>query len=203
MANQKISKSVGQRSHRIGRALSKFIVFVGIVLALGALVALWRYCECNTGPRSGCVVDARSGEPIQGAIVSCAWYTAGWFGAVGKSWFASYEAITDENGCYYIPNQHTSVFPIFEEIGTEQLIVYRDGYGAYIFEGFTDGSSLYATTWGGVRQEYRKEGNVAAIALLADPGSAEELAAHIEHYLHYVKAPKLRGAIERARNSEL
>jgi len=83
----------------------------------------------TTGVRTGRVTDAITGKPIEGAIVVCNWkiteFGTDRFGAV-------YEAITDKDGKYTIPNQSVDLeHSLFSLLTPEQMIVYKLGYVWY------------------------------------------------------------------------
>ena len=82
------------------------LIVVGVVIVVGFLTLFtW------TGSRSGQVVNAVTGKPIEGAIVDFTWNWGGFFG-IGGGTAVSYETITDNKGYYYVPNHFRIV--IFE-----------------------------------------------------------------------------------------
>lgn len=103
-----------------------------IVLLTVLVLFAWVYYKWNfTGSRSGKVVDAKTGEPIEGAVVCMQWSGGGFFGIVASGCIALYETKTDKKGRYYIPSQRLSLWSWFKSSGKEAAMVYKDGYNAY------------------------------------------------------------------------
>ncbi len=92
---------------------------------------LWWYCRNHTLPRSGQVIDAETGKPIEGAIVCMQWKTGGFLGVAGPSFAALYETKTDSQGKYYVPSQHLKRRIWLEGVDDEEVLVYKDGYEGY------------------------------------------------------------------------
>src|SRR5688500_1538920 len=72
-----------------------------LVTASGCCPIAWQ------GPYEGRITDAKTGKPIQGAVIGAFWYRSGpW---LGHDWGAAYdgqEAVTDEDGVFYLPGIH-------------------------------------------------------------------------------------------------
>jgi hypothetical protein len=104
------------------------LLLLVIILVLGGL---WYYCKNYTGSRSGRVLDAETGKPIEGAIVCMQWNTGGFLAVVGSSCAALYETKTDSLGRYYIPSQRVERHMWVESVHDEEAVIYKDGYGGY------------------------------------------------------------------------
>ncbi|MHC4259617.1 MAG: hypothetical protein ACYSTF_04300 [Planctomycetota bacterium] len=78
-------------------------IILGIVL-LGAAYPLYDFYHPRIGSRSGRVVDAVTGELIEGTVVNYLWRFGGFLGVVDEKVAASYETVTDEDGKYFIPS---------------------------------------------------------------------------------------------------
>lgn len=133
-----------------------------ISLCFLLLLGGWWYYERNyTGRRSGWVVDALTGEPVEGAVVCMQWKTRGFMMMGAGRCAALYETKTDAHGRYYVPNQR------FEgkqrNIHNEDVMIYKDGYSGYkVYSNRYEriGSSIAA---GAEDQPYRKKRNIVRL----------------------------------------
>ena len=116
------------------RNITIFIIVGAIIVSFplacfsGSLLYFW-YRETNTGSFSGRVIDAVTGEPIEGAVVTYSWKYSGF---LETSWAASYETLTDKQGKYFIPNQRIKRDTIL--LGTlqpESVLIYKNNYAVY------------------------------------------------------------------------
>lgn len=110
--------------------------FIIIVVILGVVLCLFPfwYRQHFTGSRNGKVIDAVTGEPIEGAVVNYAWHVSGFLeGAIGGGCTgAFYETRTNEKGEYYIPNQRVKRRNMLNlTLDPEHVVVYKDGYAVY------------------------------------------------------------------------
>ena len=101
------------------------------VLIVVLLVPLLVSGGCYTGSRSGQVLDAETGKPIDGAVVSMQWNTGGFLAVVGGSCAALYETQTDSMGKYYVPSQRLEKRMWLESVHDENVVIYKDGYEGY------------------------------------------------------------------------
>lgn len=105
------------------------IVCFPIACLSGSLLYFW-YHETHTGSFSGRVIDAVTGEPIEGAVVTYSWKYSGF---LETSSAASYETVTHKDGKYFIPNQRVKRDTIL--LGTlqpESVLIYKNNYAVYI-----------------------------------------------------------------------
>ena len=112
---------------------SKIIVYV-LLIAVLAYLAHTLYYAYNTGSRSGRVIDAETGKPIEGAVVNYTCTTVAFMsgGEGGRGRAAFYETVTDKEGKYYVPNQWIKrKIVFFETLEPDGVVVYKDGYAAY------------------------------------------------------------------------
>jgi hypothetical protein len=132
-----------------------------ISLSIALLVGgLWYYNHDYTGSRSGRVVDAVTGEPIEGAVVCMHWNTGGFFTVAGGVRAAGYETRTDAKGRYYVPNQRLRRFFWFESVGQE-VLVYRSGYCGY--KVYRNEAAGYSFGKASENQPYRPKRNLVRL----------------------------------------
>lgn len=138
----------------------KKLIILLVVLTLGGW---WFYNHYYTGSRSGKVVDAATGQPIEGAVVCMQWCTGGFMTVVGGSGSAFYETKTDEKGRYRIPSLHVSRPLFFERVHDENVLIYKDEYSAYEVSG-TDYKPVGRSFASGTEnQPYRKKRNLVRL----------------------------------------
>jgi len=87
----------------------------------------------HTGIRSGRVVDAVTGEPIEGAVVVFKWnIIKGVIERQTTIFGPVYETTTDKKGKYFIPSQSIKTkADWYPELDSEDVIVYKFGYVTY------------------------------------------------------------------------
>lgn len=132
--------------------LITFIIIIVIMILLGCTSAI-RY----DGPYEGRVINADTGEPIEGVVVLGKWsrehITPG--GAVSE-YYDAREAVTDKNGEFYIPGQGLLVA---SNVTPMNVLIFKAGY------------EYLETTWLGLKvdgilkQRVKWEGNKAIIPL--------------------------------------
>ena len=109
-----------------------YLVLLAFIAPIAILLGRSLYYAYNTGPRSGQVVDAESGQPIEGTVVVFQWCTRGSWGLSQFFLSAEYETTTDKQGRYYIPNQSAERETLFmESLQPETVVVFKHGYAAY------------------------------------------------------------------------
>lgn len=116
--------------------------------------AIFRY----DGPYEGKVVDAGTGEPIQGAVVLGVWYrihpnVAGW----NSEFYDAVETLTDKKGEFHIKGLGPLFMSNIEEM---TIVIFKAGY-----------EHLGHSLWGSLKIDYilkkkiRWDGNMAIIPL--------------------------------------
>lgn len=104
------------------------VALMAFVVLIGCLFYFW-YHQTHTGSCSGRVIDAVTGKPIEGAVVTYSWRYSGF---LEEPWATSYETITDKEGKYFIPKQRVKRDTIL--LGTlqpESVLIYKDNYAVY------------------------------------------------------------------------
>ena len=124
--------------------VGSLIVCFPIACFSGSLFYFW-YHETHTGSFSGRVIDAVTGEPIEGAVVAYNWIFGG---ILDESWAASYEILTDKDGKYFIPNQRIKRDTIFRgSLEPESVLIYKNNYAVYtLWREY--GKSTVGRSWG-------------------------------------------------------
>lgn len=106
-----------------------------ILILLALLVMVLGGCTISHefGPYSGKVVDAQTGEPIEGAVVLIGFYTKS-FSVGGPVYrFAdAFEALSDANGEFLFPPKRITLFRAMSIWDKEcSISIFKPGYGAY------------------------------------------------------------------------
>jgi hypothetical protein len=145
--------SILKKEHKMNKSvIITFIAIIVIMISLGCASAI-RY----DGPYEGRVIDADTGEPIEGVVVLGKWskeyITPG--GAVHE-YYDARETVTDKNGDFSIPGKGLL---LASNITPMDVFIFKKGY------------EYLATTWLGLkvdgilRQRVKWEGNKAIIPL--------------------------------------
>jgi hypothetical protein len=163
------------------KSLITILVIVGVLIFLtGYFISLWYYAT-HTGSRSGRVVDANTGKPIEGSIVDYTWTLSGILGDNSLAFGAFYETTTNGKGEYYIPSQRIKRRSfISESPKAEMVVIYRRGYGAYEFYGPLrdyDRNRAQSFLRPGEYQDYRKKRNLVRLYQWENGASAQQ---HLE-----------------------
>ncbi len=135
------------------------IIFVGIYLL--TLMGFWPafcYPVRYDGPYKGKIVDANTGQPIEGVVVLGVWYkelpTPA--GAV-SSYYDAMETVTDKNGEFEIPGLGLK---ILSNVTPMNVLIFKAGYehlGLWLWESFKEDEIL--------KKKVVWEGNKAVISL--------------------------------------
>jgi len=121
-----------------------------------------RTTELHTGIRSGRVVDAVTGKPIEGAIVVYIWDLACFSIEGGTVPGTEYETTTDKNGIYSIPDQTVERKPgTLCSIAPEEVIVYKLGYIRYHM--VEDRVKPFVTVLPNLKKRYRQQDNLVEL----------------------------------------
>lgn len=147
-----------------------------------------------TGIRSGRVVDATTGKPIEGAVVFYSWDITEFSMESSSRRGALYEAITDKEGKYFIPDQSIeSQTGTLANLEPEEVFVYKYGYIWYRV--FDNQTLTFLTYLPDLQQRYRKQDNVVKLQPWIDKLShAEHMGIFTSSYGFY--GTKLEKALE-------
>jgi len=109
---------------------TKIIITIIVTSLAGCLFYTW-YRATHIGSRSGRVIDAVTGEPLEGAVVNYTWAFSGFMTAPGGR-AANYETTTDKDGYYFIPNQRVAKRTLIVDIlKPESVLIYKNNYAVY------------------------------------------------------------------------
>ena len=104
-------------------SLARTIVFVAATFVAGCCPITW------DGPFEGTIVDAKTGKPIEGAVIGAFWYRRGT--AIVHDWTAPYagqDAVTDGEGKFRIDGLHAINWLPFSCIEEPSFTIYASGY---------------------------------------------------------------------------
>ncbi len=99
------------------------------------------------GPWRAQVVDAETGQPVEGAVVLAVWYRyfATIHGWGGGKYYASAEVVTSGDGRFVIGARSTFTWlPFLTTIKGPELSIFKPGYGQWRFRGTDESSGLSA-----------------------------------------------------------
>jgi hypothetical protein len=153
-----------------------------VLLLILVVLAGWYYCTSWTGPRSGQVVDAVTGQPIADAIVVYVWTLGIW---ETHRWSADFQTTTDEQGRYYIPSQflHNS-YPFFGGLEADRVVIYKCGYTSYLCKYSDTGGSCFSNSEDLRLQPYREVNNLVKIERWDENYSFSKQKERMEQTLH-------------------
>ena len=129
-----------------------------VVLALAALVMWWLRPAPISGPWRAQLVDAETGQPLEGAVVLALWdkRTFGW-PHPDRNYHDIDEVVSDKDGRVVIPARDTSSRHPFETIIGPLVTVFKPGYGDWHFQSTPDGS--VKVRW----EQFAREGVVIVV----------------------------------------
>ncbi len=150
----------------------------------------------NTGIRTGRVIDAVTGEPIQGAVILFMWDIEEFLIESHTSLGALYETTTDRDGKYLIPSQTIEIkHPQMSNLKPEEVIVYKHGYVRYrVFNSKARAFIIYLPD---LQLEYRKENNVVKLQPWTNELSHSEHIAFLTTGLSRPRGKLLQQALEK------
>jgi hypothetical protein len=114
------------------RTLRSGVVLLVLVLVLGAS-GVAGSAEA-AGPWRAQIVDAETGQPLEGVVVVASWikYTAGPAGWAGGTYYAAEEAVTGADGRFVIPAKIAfNWLPFVTEIEGPTFLFFKPGYGIW------------------------------------------------------------------------
>ena len=173
-----------------GKKRKTWIILTAVaVCILGVLFYIW-YARNHTGSRSGRVIDAVTGEPIEGAVVAYEWVYTSFFGITGEMVAARYATTTDKEGRYHVPNQRTRKRRTFLiSLKPESVLIYKDSYSVYTLR--SNYSKPREASNFGERQVYREKDNLVKLSPWQQGWSHRKHLEYIEYADAYYDSLKL------------
>ena len=115
-------------------AKEKILVIIATV-TIGCGYIVYRLRFPRTGSRSGQVIHAVTGQPIQGAVVNYVWKFMGFPFFYHEPVAGSYETTTDKTGKYFIPSQRFKRKFLLGPLKSEAVLIYKNNYAVYTKSG--------------------------------------------------------------------
>ena len=86
------------------------------------------------GPWKAQVVDAETGQPLEGVVVLMYWikYTGGPAGWAGGEFYDAEEAVTGPDGRFVVPSRWVFTLNPFKKV-TRDMVIFKPGYGRWRF----------------------------------------------------------------------
>lgn len=143
---------------------------IGILIILSVFTTPVRY----DGPYKGKVVDAETGEPIEGVVVLGVWYSTmpTPAGEVSK-YYDARETVTDSNGEFKLNGQGLL---LFSRVEPPWVTIFKAGY------------SYYSVSWRELKREMKREKGKPVIPLKRL--TMEERRRQLGHFYPPAEAPK-------------
>ena len=122
-----------------------------VTLLAGLLIGAWPEAAAGAAFR-GTVVDAETGQPLQGVVIFAAWfrrYTGIVHGWVGNDYYASEETVSGPDGKFVLKDHSTWTFlPFITKIDGPGFTIFKAGYGQWRFQGSAAWPSIQADVGG-------------------------------------------------------
>ncbi len=104
-------------------SFARTIVIVAATFVAGCCPITW------DGPFEGTIVDAKTGKPIEGAVIGAFWYRGG--PSLGHDWIEAYagqDAITDEEGKFRLEGIRGINWLPFSCVEEPNFTIFATGY---------------------------------------------------------------------------
>ena len=107
-----------------------------LVLMIVALVVsvLGPQAAVAAGPWKAQVVDAETGQPLEGVVVLMYWlkYTGSFAGWAGGEFYDAEEVVTGPDGRFVVPSRWVFTLNPFKKV-TREMVIFKPGYGHWRF----------------------------------------------------------------------
>ncbi|MGB2806773.1 MAG: carboxypeptidase-like regulatory domain-containing protein [Sedimentisphaerales bacterium] len=114
------------------KKINILIIIVILTVGIAGYLSYTWYWATHTGSRSGRIIDAVTGKPIEGVVVNYTWKFSAFMMIVYGGSHAVYETTTDKDGYYLIPNQRVKKrVSFFDGLVPETVIIYKNNYAVY------------------------------------------------------------------------
>lgn len=116
--------------------LFTFVGWCRIVLLLIVVLAvlLGPHAAGAAGPWTAQIVDAETGQPLEGVVVLMYWikYTGGPAGWAGGEFYDAEEVVTGPDGRFVVPSRWVFTLNPFKKVFRE-MVIFKPGYGQWEF----------------------------------------------------------------------
>ena len=126
----------------------KLFTFVGsrrlVLLLIVALAVLFGPRAAGAaGPWKAQIVDAETGQPLDGVVVLMYWikYTGGPAGWAGGEFYDAEEVVTGQDGRFVVPSRWIFTLNPFKKV-TREMVIFTPGYGRWRFRGAQEWEKL-------------------------------------------------------------
>ena len=144
------------------RNIKILVIIAAVTIGCGYIVYRLRFPR--TGSRSGQVIHAVTGQPIQGTVVNYTWKFMGFLFFYNEPVAGSYETTTDKTGKYFIPSQRFKRKFLLGPLLPEAVLIYKNNYAVYrVPGGFRGPRSGRSFGYPGKDQKYRKKDNIVKL----------------------------------------
>ena len=141
------------------RNIKILVIIAAVTIGCGYIVYRLRFPR--TGSRSGQVIHAVTGQPIQGAVINYVWE---FMRFPVEPVAGSYETITDKNGKYFIPSQRFKRKFLVGPLKSEAVLIYKNNYAVYtLWREYKKPTVGRSFGYPGKDQKYRKKDNIVKL----------------------------------------
>jgi hypothetical protein len=178
------------------------ILVAAVILVAVCGWGIYIFYHPRIGPRSGRVVDAETGKPIEGAVVVYVWRFSDFLTLPGGI-AAFCEIITDKDGKYFIPGRRVKKELVFEGVCPESVVIYKDNYAAYKVY-YTYGKPPVGRSFGypGEQQEYQKQDNLVRLQPWKTGQSHRDHVDYVRRTRNYQNSQLLRQELQKEKERE-
>ena len=109
-----------------------------VLIGISALASIISASAEAAGPWNARVVDAETGQPLEGVVVLVYWikYTSSWGGWAGGEFHDSEEVVTGTDGRFVIQARSTWTLLPWKKISGPEFVIFKPGYGQWRFQGY-------------------------------------------------------------------
>jgi len=127
------------------------------ILALAVGISAPRAVEA-AGPWKAQLVDAATGQPLEGVVVLMYWitYTGTWAGWAGGEFYDAEEVVTGQDGRFVIPARSVFTLLPWKKI-TREMVIFKPGYGRGQLRGAKEWETLPPAERNARREEAAKQ----------------------------------------------
>lgn len=117
---------------------------IAVLVAVGLLLGLLGSRPVLAGgPWKAQVVDADTGQSLEGVVVLMYWitYTSSWAGWAGAGYHDAEEVVTGPEGRFIVPRRLAFTLIPWKKVSRE-MVIFRGGYGQWRFRGAPEWDKL-------------------------------------------------------------